>query len=150
MRLFLFAITVSLGLITTAMAETPIITAPDAEARLAADDLVLLDIRTPQEWKDTGVAAGAWPVSMHDAEFGARLQAILQNVPPERIALICATGGRTSYVAQILQRNGITGVADVSEGMMGNGSAPGWIARGMPVVSAEEATKAYESATADW
>ncbi|MEL7150133.1 MAG: rhodanese-like domain-containing protein [Pseudomonadota bacterium] len=134
----------------TAMADTPILSAPEAQTQVATGDLVLLDIRSPQEWRDTGVAEGAWPVSMHEPDFGQRLQAILTEVGADRIGLICATGGRTAHVASILKQNGIEGVTDVSEGMMGNPRGPGWIARSMPVVSLEDATAAYEAAVAGW
>lgn len=134
----------------TAAADTPILSAPDAQAKVASGDIVLLDIRSRGEWADTGLAEGAWPVSMHEPDFGVRLRAILAAFPPEQIALICATGGRTAHVANILRQNGIDGVVDVSEGMMGNPRGPGWIARGMPVVTLEEATKAYEAASEKW
>ena len=134
----------------TAMADTPILSAPEAQAKLAAGDMVLLDIRSPQEWRETGLAEGAWPVSMHAPDFGARLQAILKEVPADRVGLICATGGRTGHVTNILRQNGIEGVIDVSEGMMGNPRGPGWIAREMPIVTLEDASAAYEAATAEW
>ena len=150
MRLFLASMALFIGVMTTAMAETPILSAPEAETQMSDGSLVLLDIRSEQEWRDTGLAAGAWPVSMHDRDFGAHLRQILEHVPAENIALICATGGRTAHVTQILERNGITGVADVSEGMMGSPRGPGWIARGMSVVSLDEAAKSFEAAKADW
>lgn len=131
-------------------AEAPILDAPSASQRLADGGLVLLDIRSRQEWAETGVATGAWPVSMHEADFAARLQAILTHYKPGQIALICATGGRSSYVTEVLEKNGITGVIDVSEGMMGNGRAPGWIARGLPVSNLDAALKTYQDATRDW
>lgn len=134
----------------TAVADTPILSAPDAQAQVASGDIVLLDIRSRGEWDDTGLAEGAWPVSMHEPDFGEKLRAILSEFPPEKVALICATGGRTAHVVNILKQNGIEGVADVSEGMMGNPRGPGWIARGMPVVTLEEATKAYDAASQKW
>lgn len=132
-----------------AAAEAPIISALDAEAGIADGTLIVLDIRSPEEWAETGVAEGAWPVSMHVSDFGLRLQQILAKHPPERIALICATGGRSAYIADALAENGITGVIDISEGMMGNPRGPGWIARGMAVQSAEAARAAYEAAFAE-
>jgi rhodanese-related sulfurtransferase len=60
------------------------------------------------------------------------------------IALICATGGRTGYVVSLLSKDGFKGVIDVSEGMVGNERGPGWIARGLPLVSANEAKEAYQ------
>ena len=131
-------------------AEAPTLSAPEAEERLATESFVLLDIRTPEEWSESGVAEGAWPVSMHTEDFPQRLQAILQHYRPDQIGLICATGSRSGYVARVLEQNGLTGVADISEGMFGNPSGDGWIARGLSVVSAEEALARYENAQASW
>jgi hypothetical protein len=37
----------------------PDLTAPEAAAAVAAGKVTLIDIRTPPEWKETGVAKGA-------------------------------------------------------------------------------------------
>ncbi len=134
----------------SAMAETPILSAPEAKARMQAGEMILLDIRTEQEWRETGIAKGAWPVSMHEADFGARLQEILKVYPPEKIGLICAVGGRTGHVTGVLERNGIAGIVDVSEGMMGSARGAGWIARGLDVVPLEQAQTDYDAAVASW
>lgn len=133
-----------------ALAETPILSAPDAQERLESGELILLDIRTPEEWQDTGIAKGAWPVSMHREDFKARLDAILAVYPPEQIALICAVGGRSGGVTGALERGGIVGVSDVSEGMMGSARGAGWIARGLEVVPLDQAKADYAAAAADW
>ena len=136
--------------VPNAWAESPTLTAPDIHRQVENGEMILLDIRTPQEWQETGLAAGAWPVSMHEEGFGRRLQNLLKTYRPTQIALICATGGRTAHVISILKQNGIEGVADVSEGMMGNPRGPGWIERDLPVVPLEEATAVYEAAKSDW
>ena len=41
-----------------AFARTPILTASEASERAASGALVLLDIRTPEDWKGTGRADG--------------------------------------------------------------------------------------------
>lgn len=133
-----------------AFAEPPILTAPEAAQKLNAGEMVVLDIRSPEEWKDSGVAAGVWPVSMHTPDFPRQLQTILAKYGPDQIGLICATGGRSAYVAEILEKNGIPGVADVSEAMFGNGTGPGWIARGLPVVSAEDALAQFKIEQDTW
>ena len=143
----------SIALITmtlSALAETPILSAPEAKARMDAGEMILLDIRSAQEWRDTGIAKGAWPVSMHEADFGQRLQEILAIYPPEQIGLICAVGGRTGHVTQVLERNGIAGIIDVSEGMMGNQRGEGWVARGLDIVPLDQAQSDYEAASANW
>lgn len=131
-------------------AETPILSAPEAAQKVATDQFVLLDIRSPEEWEETGLAEGAWPVSMHTPDFPKQLQSILGKYAPEQIGLICATGGRSSYIADVLAKNGISGVADVSEGMFGNGKAEGWIARGLSVVSVDEAQARFKAAQETW
>jgi rhodanese-related sulfurtransferase len=105
--------------------------------------MILIDIRSPVEWAETGVAQGAIALTMHDAEFPQKIIAILNGSHGTRIGLICATGGRSGSVVSFLAENGFTDVIDVSEGMMGNDRGPGWIARGMPVISAEDAQNAY-------
>ncbi|MGH1576182.1 MAG: rhodanese-like domain-containing protein [Planktotalea sp.] len=117
--------------------------APEALAAVQNGDIVLLDIRSPGEWKETGLAQGAWPVTMHDPSFGENLQRILSRYPDTPLALICATGGRTEYVASVLRQNGLSNVIDVSEGMFGNGAAPGWIARKMPIIDEKTARANY-------
>lgn len=150
MRRFLLATIIWAMTSLSALAETPILSAPEAQQRIAEGELILLDIRSRQEWQETGIAKGAWPVSMHERDFGERLQAILAVYPPEQIAMICAVGGRTGHVTSILEKNGIRGVADLSEGMEGNARGPGWIARGLEVVPVEDALAAYQAEAANW
>jgi rhodanese-related sulfurtransferase len=131
-------------------AEAQILSAPDAAEQMASGNFVLLDIRSPEEWAESGVAKGAWPVSMHVEGFPERLNAIFQHYDPSQIGLICATGNRSRYVAQVLEQSGIVGVTDVSEGMFGNPTGAGWIERGLPVVSVEDAKLSYHKAQEAW
>ena len=93
----------------TATAAPIIQSAPDVAAQVNAGDMVLLDIRSRGEWQETGIASGAWPVSMHEPDFGLKLQQIMLLYKPEQIAIICATGGRTKYMAKTLDGLGIQG-----------------------------------------
>lgn len=120
-------------------AEPQKMSAREAHSASLSDDLIILDIRSPGEWDETGVAEGAWPVTMHDPGFGKNLQRILRQNPDKTVALICATGGRSNHVVNVLEQNGLSGVIDISEGMLGNGEAPGWVARGLPVVDVDTA-----------
>ena len=43
---------------------TPDLAAPDAAAAVAAGKITLIDIRTPPEWKETGIAKGAKLINM--------------------------------------------------------------------------------------
>ena len=124
-------------------AEPQIISAPAALEAVQSGQMILLDIRRPSEWAATGVAKGAVALTMHDADFGPSLGALLAAHPDRQIGMICATGGRTSYVVSVLEKNGIDTVIDVSEGMMGNARGPGWIARKLPLSTSQEAQQAY-------
>jgi rhodanese-related sulfurtransferase len=94
---------------------------------------VLVDIRSRQEWKETGLAAPAKPISMHEGGFLQKLMEVAGGDRNKRIAIICATGGRTRYLQHALAGAGFVNIIDVSEGMMGSPAGPGWLKRGLPV-----------------
>lgn len=112
-----------------------VVSAPEARALQLAGRLVLVDIRSPDEWKRTGIAEGAVTVTVHRRDF---VNALLKATGGDRtriIGVICATGGRSAMARRSLERMGFTAVVDVSEGMLGNARGPGWIRRGLPVVA---------------
>ncbi len=118
------------------------LSAPEAHARALAGKLLIIDVRSPAEWRQTGVAKGARPVTIHDPDGAAGfLKAMLAAVGGDKtrpIAIICARGARSARANRFLQAKGFTRVHDMSEGMLGRGSQPGWIARGLPVVPCDK------------
>ncbi len=100
------------------------LTAPDAHAQAQAGALTLIDIRRPDEWRQTGVAQDALQINMAPEVGGDR------DAP---IGLICRTGNRTTHMQQALRKAGFTQVYNIDEGMVGSRAGPGWIARGLPV-----------------
>lgn len=108
--------------------------APTAFEKAKKGELVLLDIRSPQEWKGTGTGEYAERVSMHQKGFLSKLNALIDNDKSRPIALICATGGRSNFIQGELVKRGYTNVIDVAEGMLGSRSGPGWLKRGLPIV----------------
>jgi rhodanese-related sulfurtransferase len=116
---------------------TPDLAAPDAAAAVAAGKITLIDIRTPPEWKETGVAKGANLINMlHPQGAPGFTSALLEKVKGDKsapIALICRTGNRTTQVQRYLQSQGFTQVYNVKEGMAGSAAGPGWLKRGLPV-----------------
>ena len=116
--------------------------AEQAQAAVADGRAILIDIRSEGDWKDTGLAKGAVPVSMHDPAFGANIQRLIDTRGDKIVAMICATGGRTAHVKSVLDRAGINGFVDVSEGMMGSPRGAGWLQKGLPVVTLDEARAA--------
>ncbi len=113
--------------------------AQEAFEALETDSIALLDIRSRDEWNETGVAKSAWVVSMHERGFEKRLFAARELAGDKPIALICATGGRSARLLAALKRAGYSGFIDVSEGMLGSRRGPGWIARGLPITNLETA-----------
>ena len=110
-----------------------IISAADAQAMQAKGEIILLDIRSPGEWRETGVPAGAKMVTVHRRDFMAAVLKVTGGDRSKPIALICAIGGRSAMARRFLAKHGFTNVVDVSEGMLGNHRGPGWIRRGQPV-----------------
>lgn len=114
--------------------------AADRAAELArAGRLVLVDIRTPAEWAQTGVPAGAALAPLTEApqrlrpEFPADVERALGGRRDRPVALICRSGGRTAVARRLLLAEGFARVLDVAEGMAGSGFGPGWLARGLPI-----------------
>ncbi len=107
--------------------------AAEAHRRAAEGQVLLIDIRTPDEWRATGVPEGAYPLDMRREDFAATLQTLADRHPGTPVALICATGGRSARLAADLTEAGLTGVLDVPEGMLGSKAGPGWLAEGLPV-----------------
>ena len=112
-------------------------TPPEAFEAARAGKLILIDIRTPPEWQQTGIAQGATRINMiHPQGAPGFLKEVLaktggnMNAP---IALICRTGNRTSQVQRYLKAQGMTQVINIPEGMAGSAAGPGWLARRLPV-----------------
>ena len=101
-----------------------------------AGEIVLIDIRTPQEWRLTGVPQGAEKISWHPGETQRFAEEILRLAGGDRdapIALICRTGNRSTQAQDLLVREGFTRVYNVTEGTAGSAGEPGWLKRGLPV-----------------
>ncbi len=104
-------------------------------------ELVLVDIRRPEEWKRTGIPAGASPLDMRRPDFQAALAALAGADRSRPIALICARGVRSARMAQALSAAGYTDIIDVPEGMLGSAAGPGWLASNLPVTSIAETSE---------
>lgn len=110
-----------------------------AEAHEAANagDIVLVDIRRPEEWRETGVGQGAHPLDMRRADFETELALLSGGDRDRPVALICARGVRSARMARRMAAAGFTRVIDVPEGMLGSSAGPGWLAAGLPTDSYE-------------
>jgi len=114
------------------------ILAPDeAHEKAKSGEIVLIDIRRPDEWARTGIAQGAVPIDMRVDDLGARIDAALGGDRSRPVALICHSGVRSRRLSAAMAGAGFTRVYDVGEGMAGSARGPGWVRRGLPVERSE-------------
>ena len=118
-----------------AQSALPSLSVREAHEAARAGKLVLVDIRTPDEWADTGVPDGAIRLDMTGSAFEVRLAALKLDHPGKPIALICRTGNRTSTLQKTLAARGWKELVDVRGGLLGNPRDKGWLAEGLPVTS---------------
>ena len=124
------------GTIVTAPAAAK--AAPAAAKAAAAGDTTIVDMRSPREWRQTGVARGPATVTNHNPDgikaFVREMTKAVGGDKTRPIALICAAGVRSARAARILAANGFKNIQNVSEGMLGRPDAgPGWLKRDLPV-----------------
>jgi len=90
------------------------------------DDIIFLDVRTPQE-RAKGAIAGSHLVGFWDLVKGR------VPLPGDRpILLVCAVGGRSYAAGQILSRNGYREIYNLSGGI------DSWVKSGLPIVRNNE------------
>ena len=69
----------------------------------------IVDIRTPGEWKETGLLKGAIPIMLFDERGNYDLRKFLKQLndavdTTKPFAIICRTGSRTSVLANFLSK----------------------------------------------
>lgn len=106
----------------------------DELLRLQAKGVPVIDVRTPDEWRDTGVIKGAklMTFSVNGAfDKAAWLKQEQQLVKPgEPVVLICRSGRRSKAVADYLESQSAKGKI-----YNANGGMEGWKAEGRSVVA---------------
>lgn len=106
-----------------------------AHTRAKAGDLVLVDVRRPSEWRASGVPASGHAITMHQngRRFLSQLLEAAGGDKSRPLALICATGGRTTWLQARLRKAGFTNLYNVTEGMKGSRFGAGWLKKGLPI-----------------
>lgn len=89
------------------------------------DDLVILDVRTPEEFAE-GHLDGAIMVDFYDDDFADQLAELDPDVP---YLLYCRSGNRSGQTLAMMEDLGFTDVADVDGGINAWGEA------GLPTVT---------------
>lgn len=132
----LLAIILIWGIGAANAADKGILTAKQAYDKARSGSILLVDVRSPQEWIQTGIPAGGIAETIHrDGGLPAFATALLARLDGDRskpVALICAQGGRSAYTRDYLEQAGLTNVSDVSEGMAGGRNGKGWTKQRLP------------------
>ncbi|MGV6815917.1 MAG: rhodanese-like domain-containing protein [Thiotrichales bacterium] len=91
-------------------------------ATLLKQNIPLIDIRRPEEWKQTGIIKGSHLVTMFNQQgrfnrdFPQKLSQLI--APDQPFILICRTGNRTAIGARILQEYfGFTRIYNATHGI---------------------------------
>lgn len=115
--------------------EPGVISASEATAKSADGDLLIIDVRTPAEWRETGTPRGAARANIFDHDFIEQIARIVGSDKSRLIAMICARGNRSTRAKQMLAEAGFSNVQNVREGMLGSAYGRGWLASGYPTQS---------------
>ena len=70
-------------------------------------DIKIIDIRTPAEWKETGIVKGSYTIMFFDERGNFNVENFLKQLDmavkkDEQFALICRVGSRTGMVSEFL------------------------------------------------
>lgn len=112
---------------TKAQAEIKAISVHDAHDRTSDGTLVLIDVRTPEEWRATGRPAGSVGVTLQDADFTAKVLGCLDGDAARAVAFTCRTGARAGQAAEKARRAGLTDIANMTGGFVA------WEAARLPI-----------------
>jgi rhodanese-related sulfurtransferase len=103
-------------------------------------DTLLIDVREPAEWDQTGAPAGASLISGSRSDF---VDAVLEATGGDKtkpVAVICRSGSRSVRAAEKLTAAGFSRVTNVGDGMVGReGIGKGWLSADLPLARTESA-----------
>ncbi|AXE66240.1 hypothetical protein BBF93_04025 [Hyphomonas sp. CACIAM 19H1] len=105
------------------------LSAREAHDKLAAGEITLIDVRTPQEWRQTGTAPGAQRITLQGKDFLKQVMHAAGGFDAP-VAFICRSGQRSGQAAAQARAVGFTQVYNVVGGMEGPG---GWLSERLPV-----------------
>jgi rhodanese-related sulfurtransferase len=123
------------SLLTLTAAEVAKVTPGDAARLVAEGKAVLIDVREPSEWLESGVAAPAvlLPKSEFDGGLTGEWKNFLATVGDRQVITYCRSGRRSDAVAAALAEKGLK-VANA-------GGFKAWQEAGLPVRKADEPAK---------
>lgn len=89
--------------------------------------LILIDVRTPGEWADTGVPANAKCKALQDSDFVDYVRFCQEGAENLPVALFCLSGTRSLKAAKTVQKAGVENIQIVRGGL------EAWRKAGLPL-----------------
>ncbi len=111
-----------LALLLTTTAMMADYTAQPIDQKIIDSKIKIIDIRTPSEWKTTGLVKGSIPIMFFDEKGNYNLEAFIAELNKrvqkgEHFALICNSGSRTRMVGSYLGQKMGYNVVDLQGGI---------------------------------
>lgn len=90
---------------------------------LYSTGLKIVDIRTAEEWKQTGIVKGSYPISLYDKKGKCDFERFISDVKivmktSEPFAVICKAGIMSSIASSILEKAGFRKVISIEGGII--------------------------------
>lgn len=116
MRLAFFSLLLAFTTLTADYTRQPI------DQKLVDSKIKIIDIRTPSEWKTTGLVKGSIPITFFDEQGNYNAEVFLKQLnkvvkKEEKFALICNSGNRTQVVGTFLGKQQGYNVIDLQGGI---------------------------------
>lgn len=101
------------AIMTSCSAQTQRLNAVDFEKKIHAEQTVLIDIRTPQEF-DSGHLKNAININFYSTSFKEEINKIGYN---KNVLIYCASGNRSGQALQKLKGSSFKSLADLQGGI---------------------------------
>ena len=114
---------IALSLLLVSASLFAAITNEEASQGLISSNIPIVDIRTPGEWKETGLLKGSIPIMLFDEKGNYDLKDFLEKLnkvvdTEKQFAIICRTGSRTSVLAPFLSQKLNYDVINIKSGIV--------------------------------
>ncbi|MFN4986612.1 MAG: rhodanese-like domain-containing protein [Ignavibacteria bacterium] len=101
------------------------VTAQEAKTMIGKGNVVVVDVRTPQEW-NAGHLSGAVLVDFYDANFESNIKKVGKD---KQVLVYCARGGRSASAAEKMSSWGWKNVTNMT------GGYTSWSSAGLPTTT---------------
>ena len=116
------------------------LTLQEAHSLYINKNLTIIDVRTINEWKMTGIIPTSILINMHDDKYQERngfvteITKILLEYQDKNVAFICASGARSKIITDYLVNKGYKNIYHIPDGIMGKQN-DGWLFNGYPLIN---------------